>query len=194
GDPSHRSNSRYSRIRSTAFSRPSTAGGLANGLCFGALALSQSTGILADTGTLIYGDGPHHRTVKIGDHVGRARQIIHEIGAICHGGETPPLILNRHCAVCDFQPKCRSLAIERDDLSLLTAMTAKERAKCNAKGIFTITQLSYGYRPRRRKRTRPDAERFIKSARRAHPIAKNDHKLKALSVKRARSMSSDPRH
>ena len=32
GDPSHRSNSRYSRIRSTAFSRPSTAGGLANGL------------------------------------------------------------------------------------------------------------------------------------------------------------------
>ena len=75
-----------------------------------------------------------------------------------HGREPPPLVLNRHCAVCDFQPRCRGLAIERDDLSLLSAMTGKERAKCNAKGIFTITQLSYGYRPRRRKRTKPDAE------------------------------------
>ncbi len=155
-------------------------------LCFGALALSQSTGVMADTGTLIYGDGPHYRTVKIRDHVGRARQIIDEIGAICHGRETPPLILNRHCAVCDFQPRCRSLAIERDDLSLLTAMTSKERAKCNAKGIFTITQLSYGYRPRRRKRTRPDAERSTKSAKRSAQAARNDHKLKALSVKKGK--------
>ena len=43
-------------------------------VCFGALALSQATGLLADTGTLIYGDGHRHRTVRIGDHLpGRAR-------------------------------------------------------------------------------------------------------------------------
>ena len=153
-------------------------------VCFGALALSQATGILADTGTLIYGDGHRRKTVKIGDHVARTRQIIDAIGATCHGREPPPLVLNRHCAVCDFQPRCRGLAIERDDLSLLTAMTGKERAKCNAKGIFTITQLSYGYRPRRRKRTRPDAERSTKSAKRAAPVVKNDHKLKALAIKK----------
>jgi predicted RecB family nuclease len=115
-------------------------------LCFGALALSQATGILADTGTLIYGDGHRHRTVRIGDHVARTRQTIDAIGATCRSREPPPLILNRHCAVCDFQSKCRGLAIERDDLSLLTAMTGKERAKCNTKGIVTVTQLSYGYR------------------------------------------------
>jgi hypothetical protein len=69
-------------------------------------------------------------------------------------------------------------------LSLLTAMTAKERAKCNAKGISTITQLSYGYRPRRRKRTRPDAEHSTKSARRATTVVKNDHKLKSLAIKK----------
>lgn len=63
-------------------------------------------------------------------------------------------------------------------------MTGKERAKCNAKGIFTITQLSYGYRPRRRKRTRPDAERSAKSTKRTAPVARNDHKLKALAVKK----------
>ena len=154
-------------------------------VCFGALALSQVTGILADTGTLIYGDGHRRKTVRIGDHVARTRQTIDAIGATCHGREPPPLVLNRHCAVCDFQPRCRGLAIERDDLSLLTAMTGKERAKCNAKGIFTITQLSYGYRPRRRKRTRPDAERSTKSAKRAAPVARNDHKLKALAVKKS---------
>ena len=63
-------------------------------------------------------------------------------------------------------------------------MTGKERAKSNAKGIFTITQLSYGYRPRRRKRNRPDAESSKKSAKRATPIVRNDHKLKALAIKK----------
>jgi predicted RecB family nuclease len=76
----------------------------------------------------------------------------------------PPVILNRHCATCDFQPECRRLAIAGDDLSLLSAMTEKERAKLNSKGILTITQLSYSYRPRRRKGARlggpaPDTRR-----------------------------------
>jgi hypothetical protein len=122
--------------------------------------------------------------VRIGDHVARTRQTIDTIGATCRGREPPPLILNRHCAVCDFQPRCRGIAIECDDLSLLTGMSVKERAKCNAKGIFTITQLSYGYRPRRRKRNRPEAESSKKSGKRATPITGNDHKLKALAVKK----------
>ena len=153
-------------------------------VCFGALALSQATGVLADTGTLIYGEGYRRKTVRIGDHVVRTRQTIDAIAATCHSRKPPPLVLNRHCAVCDFQPRCRGLAIERDDLSLLSAMTGKERAKCNAKGIFSITQLSYGYRPRRRKRNRPDAESSKKSGKRAAPIVRNDHKLKALAVKK----------
>jgi predicted RecB family nuclease len=153
-------------------------------VCFGALSLLQATGILADTGTLISGDGYRRRTVKIADHVARTRQTIDAIGATCRGREPPPLILNKHCAVCDFQARCRGLAIERDDLSLLSAMTGKERAKCSGKGIFTITQLSYGYRPRRRKHTRTDAEGSAESAKRAAPADRNDHKLKALAIKK----------
>ena len=153
-------------------------------VCFGALAVLQTTGTLPDTGTLICGDDYRHRALKIEKHVDQTRQIIDAIGKSWQGRTPPPLLLNRHCAVCDFQPRCRGLAIERDDLSLLAAMTGKERAKCNAKGISTITQLSYGYRPRRRKHTRPDAERSVKSARRAAPVVKNDHKLKALAIKK----------
>jgi predicted RecB family nuclease len=133
-----------------------------------------------DTGTLIYGDGYRQRTVKIGNYIARTHQIINEIGGNWEDRKLPPLVLNRHCAVCDFQPRCRGLAIERDDLSLLAAMTGKERAKFNAKGISTITQLSYGYRPRRRKRTNADAVHSAKFNRRTAPVVKNDHKLKDL--------------
>jgi len=122
--------------------------------------------------------------VKIEDYVLRTRQTIDAIGVACRSREPPPLVLNRHCAVCDFQPRCRRLAIERDDLSLLSAMTGKERAKYNAKGVFSITQLSYSYRPRRRKRNRSDAESSKKTGKRGTPIVRNDHKLKALAVKK----------
>ena len=60
-------------------------------VCFGALALSQVTGILADTGTVIYGEGHRRKTVKIGDHAVRTRQTIDAIVAICNSREPPPL-------------------------------------------------------------------------------------------------------
>jgi hypothetical protein len=63
-------------------------------------------------------------------------------------------------------------------------MTGKERAKYNTKGIFTITQLSYGYRLRRRKRTKTDAEGCAESARCSTAGDRNDHNLKALAIKK----------
>ncbi len=57
-------------------------------------------------------------------------------------------------------------------------MSQKERTKHNEKGISTITQMSYGYRPRRRKRIKSDTKRA------AQP-AKHDHKLKSLAIKKA---------
>ncbi len=68
----------------------------------------------------------------------------------------PDLVLNRHCAECEFQARCRKLAVEKDDLSLLAGMSAKERQKLRSKGIFTVTQLSYTFRPRRRPRRQRD--------------------------------------
>jgi predicted RecB family nuclease len=153
-------------------------------VCFGALSLLQATGILAGTGTLIYGDGYRRRAVKIADYVDQTRETINSIEAICRSREPPPLVLNNHCAVCDFQPRCRGHAVERDDLSLLNAMTGKERAKYNAKGIFTMTQLSYGYRPRRRKRIRADAESSAEAEKHAAASDRNDHSPRALAIKK----------
>jgi uncharacterized protein YprB with RNaseH-like and TPR domain len=61
----------------------------------------------------------------------------------------PDLILNRHCAECEFQPRCRTITVEKDDLSLLSGMTEMERSRHRSKGIFTVTQFSYTFRPRR---------------------------------------------
>jgi predicted RecB family nuclease len=67
------------------------------------------------------------------------------------GSLTPPdLVLNRHCAECEFQGRCRKIAMENDDLSLLAGMTHRDRKKFRSKGTFTVTQLSYTFRPRRR--------------------------------------------
>jgi predicted RecB family nuclease len=148
-------------------------------VCLGALAIGQATGSgIPPSGKVIYGEGHRGKTVNVADHLAKTRQVIEAIASICQAGEPPQLVLNKHCPACDFQLRCRALAIERDDLSLLGAMTAKERVKCEEKGISTITQLSYGYRPRRRRRIKPAAPA-------GSPPAKHDHKLKALAIKKA---------
>jgi hypothetical protein len=68
----------------------------------------------------------------------------------------PPLVLNDHCQICEYQARCRKQATNEGNLSLLNGMTVNEIAKYNAKGLFTVHQLSYTFRSRRKpKRARP---------------------------------------
>ena len=66
--------------------------------------------------------------------------------------EEPPVILNRHCPLCQFRDACRAKAEQENNLSLLDRMTPKTMRKLERKGIFTVTQLSYTFRPRKRKK------------------------------------------
>jgi hypothetical protein len=64
----------------------------------------------------------------------------------------PALILNKHCPYCQYQNVCKSQAKKDDNLSLLDGMsTPKIINKYEKKGIFTVNQLSYTFRPRRHK-------------------------------------------
>jgi hypothetical protein len=93
--------------------------------------------------------------------------------AYCERGNTQPdVVLNRHCGQCEFQARCRKQAMDKDELSLLSRMSEKERKKLHGKGIFTITQLSYTFRPRRRHR---------KSLRKQE---KFHHSLQALAIRK----------
>lgn len=66
--------------------------------------------------------------------------------------DPPTLCLNKHCKLCQFRDICREEAEQTDSLSLLERMTPKLIQKYQKKGIFTLTQLSYLYKPRRRKK------------------------------------------
>ena len=88
--------------------------------------------------------------------------------------EPPPLRLSGHCPTCVFRNLCRATAIEKDDLSLLRGIKDKEIVKLRNKGIFTVTQLSYTFRPRKKsKRSNPRTIKYY-------------HSLKALALREKR--------
>jgi predicted RecB family nuclease len=148
-------------------------------VAFCAVAIGQATGSqVRPNGKIIHGDAAGTRKVRMGDLLPETQQLIEAIAKDCDRDEPPSVVLNKHCSVCDFQSRCRSIATNQEHLSLLGAMTKKEIAKCTEKGITTITQLSYGYRPRRRKRIKSTASR-------GNLLLKHDHKLKAVAIKKA---------
>lgn len=70
--------------------------------------------------------------------------------------EPPAACLNKHCATCQFRDYCVLEAEKGDSLSLLGRMTPKLVRRYQKKGIFTVTQLSYLYKPRRRRKKAAD--------------------------------------
>src|SRR6516164_1566523 len=119
-------------------------------LAFDAFVLSKVTGREIGFGKIIHGDDRSALKVKTAAFFGEVRKCIERVAALLSSPTPPDLVLNRHCGECEFQTRCRQKAIEADDLSLLSGMSEKERKKLHSKGIFTITQLSYTFRPRRR--------------------------------------------
>src|SRR5262249_11719655 len=92
----------------------------------------------------------------------------------------PDLVLNRHCGECEFKTRCSSQAKEKDDLSLLAGITGKDRQRFHSRGIFTVTQLSYTFRPRRRrKESRGKQEKYHHSLR---ALAIRENKIHAVGI------------
>ena len=140
-------------------------------VAFDALVLAGMTGRKILFGKLIY--GPEYRSLKVKTShlVNKVRRQIEQINHCVSESKAPDLILSRRCTDCEFQVSCRKEVIEKDDLSLLAGMTEKERKKLNGKGIFTVTQLSYTFRPRRR------PKRFVSKNEKYHQA------LKALAIR-----------
>jgi predicted RecB family nuclease len=140
-------------------------------LALDALALSQVLRREVSLGKIIHGDDHATLKVKTSALTAEVRKRVEKLAALLSSPAPPDLVLNQHCAECEFQARCRQKALEKDDLSLLAGMAEKERKKFRSEGIFTITQLSYTFRPRRRpKHLRDKREKY-------------HHSLKALAVR-----------
>jgi predicted RecB family nuclease len=140
-------------------------------LAFDGFALSEVLGRAVNLGKIIHGDERSTLKVKTSAMAGKVQKCLEKIVVLLSNRAPPDLVLNRHCAECEFQARCRQKAVEKDDLSLLGGMSEKERQKLRSKGVFTVTQLSYTFRPRRRPKGLRDKRE------------KHHHSLRALAIR-----------
>jgi predicted RecB family nuclease len=132
-------------------------------VAFDALALSQIVGRDIRQGKLVHGDNHSCSTIDVSALAGEVRGRIGKITSLLSSASPPDLVLNRHCAECEFRSRCRQRAEEQDDLSLLSSITPPERKKLNGRGVFTVKQLSYAFLPRRPKRLQHKPEKYHSS-------------------------------
>ena len=118
-------------------------------LAFDAFILSQLQGICPDFGILFCGPAYRRIRVSLRTHFNSLAAVLTRFRAQSANDHEPSLVLNRHCDACEFKELCRAKAVEADNLTLLKGMTSKEVAHQNSKGIFSVKQLSYTFRPRR---------------------------------------------
>ena len=127
-------------------------------LLFVGYVLGQLQNKLPAAGTIVGADGHAH---KVGME-SADRTLIPMIKALRQWtgsapSTPPPVILNKHCPTCQFRKGCLEHAEKDDDLSLLDRITPKTIRQYHKKGIFTVTQLSYVFKPRRSRKRRTKA-------------------------------------
>jgi predicted RecB family nuclease len=122
-------------------------------------------------GMIIHGSRHTTLGLKLDAWVHEVESLVGKLRALLAESSPPDPVLIKHCSECIFEASCRKRVIEKDDLSLLGGLGTIDRAKLNAKGIFTVTQLAYTFRPRRRPKHQ------------ASRREKYHHALKALAIR-----------
>jgi predicted RecB family nuclease len=117
------------------------------------LVLAQVQGLRPTMGLVARGsDGRLGKVCLDAKLYREAELILAEVRQFQEKGEPPRLTLNGHCQVCEFRQRCRKKAEEADDISLLGSVGEKELKRYHRKGIYTLTQLSCTFRPRKKRK------------------------------------------
>jgi len=140
-------------------------------LAFDAVVLWKASGQMPTKGTIIHGFQHTALVLKLDAWIHEIESLIGKLRTLLTEETSPEPVLIKHCKECIFEAGCRKKVTEKDDLSLLDGLGSTDRAKLNAKGIFTVTQLAYTFRPRRRPKHQ------------ASRREKYHHALKALAIR-----------
>lgn len=138
---------------------------------------SEANSLTIDYAKITYGKKANVLRLKLKSYLKQAQSIKKEL--LKGISQNKPLFFkNEHCKVCEFHDDCRNKLIQLDDLSLLSGSTLTKILQTKNRGIFTITQLSYSFRPKKS----PNLYR-----------SKNPYKweLKALAIKDKRTYIID---
>jgi predicted RecB family nuclease len=112
--------------------------------------LSKICGIDYEFGRVIYGSELKTLKFKVEPLLTEARKALTELHKMSKSKSQPIIFHKNHCKICEFQEICKKELAETDGLGLLHRMGEKDIKRYNNKGIFTVNQLSYTFRPRRR--------------------------------------------
>ena len=118
-------------------------------LAFRAFVLGKAQQRTPEFGALVYGSTFTNTKVRLRPFVEQVSPMIESLLSQIDEDKAPHILLNRHCDVCDYKDRCRAEAGRADHLSLLKGISEREVEKHNSRGIFTVSQLSYTFRPRR---------------------------------------------
>ncbi len=141
-------------------------------LAFIGYVLSKLQKKKSDTGILVgWGDKSH--TIKLEPFYKEVEQAIRKLKTWTSSQQTEEIsiILNKYCHYCQFRQGCVSKAKEQDNLSLLNRISESEINALKKRGIFTVNQYSYTYRPRKRRKDKENQS------------PKYYHSLQALAIR-----------
>jgi predicted RecB family nuclease len=102
-----------------------------------------------DAAIIVFGEQQKITKVKLATFSKEIRKTILLLNKTLEN-KTPPIFhKNAHCQICEFAESCLDKLKERDDLSLLGNFKPKEIEQQNNRGIFSVKQLSYTFRPKK---------------------------------------------
>lgn len=127
--------------------------------------------VTPEFGKIVYGRALNSTKVKLAVYAKEARKVLKDLNKTLQSNDPPRFFQINECRTCQFQEDCKAKLIEKDDLSLLAGMNPKGVLKQNNRGIFTVLQFSYTFRPRRR------------SKKAANKLLRFEPALKALALR-----------
>jgi predicted RecB family nuclease len=122
-------------------------------LTFCGYVLGITLGKMPAFGRIIYGSDHSDVRVNLDKLISRIKPVVDSIKSFINAPDPPQAYINKHCQICEFGSDCLKTAIENDYLSLISGLSTKEIKKFHNKGIFTVNQLSYTFKPRRKRKT-----------------------------------------
>ena len=128
-------------------------------LAYAGYVVGQTKRYLPAAGFVVPVEG-RPRLVRLPPLYSSIRSIVTSLRQFANQSATdpPPLNLTKNCATCPFHDHCLHEAEETDSLTLLERMSPKLLRRYAKKGVFTVNQLSYLFKPRRRRKRSPAAQ------------------------------------
>ena len=168
-DPADGVPSRFVPIRFVANNRLSASDKTM--AAFEAISLAKALGAKTGTAKIEHGEKQATLSVNAAALSRAVHRKVSQVASLLSAPFPPDTVVNRDCPECGFHDRCRTDAVGKDDLILLSNLTREERARYRGKGIFTVSDLACTFRPRRRlKRLDARPERY-------------HHALKALAIR-----------